>query len=802
MKSPPSPIRLRCWIAVVSAVLIAYQILLIRLLSLQYWSHFAYLIISIALIGFGASGTFLLLFRRRLIDRLPEFLLFTTLLLGFSLWSNYLLAHTLAFNPLLILWQERELLRFGALCLLLSFPFFLGASGIGLCMMTAAPSAIARLYAANLAGSGLGCLLFLLTVFFLGPREILLALSLAACGAGYFAAPTVRGKICTAAALAALCLLYGFWFRQVAPALSPYKDLSQARQLPAAQTEVERFGPLGLLTVVASPAFHYLPDLALNCPFAVPEQKGLFADGNTAGAIHRFSGSMETMRFLGWRTVSAAYLLTKNPDVLIVGGGAGTEILNALFHEAGSVTVLEMNGDILRLMREDYGRYGGGVYDERRVRAVEAEGRSYLETGGPAFDLIQVGLMESPGLSASGAYAMGENYLLTTEGISAGLKRLKPGGILGISRWVKNPPREELKLMATLIEAFEQCNRTDASASLIVLRSWQNVTFLLKQGVFSPEEVNALRSFCADRLFDISYCPGILPRDLNRINRLEQEYYYEAARSLLVAGKREAFYRSYPFHVRPATDDRPFFSDTFRISLLNTYLQSRDRMLVVLMDVGYLLVWLASGTILLAAFVLILLPLPLLNRRKRDLLPVLTYFGAIGTAYMFLEISFLQRLIRHLGDPAFSAAVVVGTLLVSSGAGSLCAGTVTIRPYAKALLATAGIVLATGLLLTADATAAKHLAQQSLAARMLVCTALLAPLGFVLGMPFPIGMERIAAGDKRLVPWAWGINGFCSVFGGVAAALLAGSLGLQTVAALALVLYLVATNAFRRMPDA
>ncbi len=797
----PPPIGLQVWVAAVSAILIAYQILLIRLLSIQYWSHFAYLIISVAMVGFGASGTFLVFFRRRISDRLTESLLASSLLLGPVLWMNYLLAQVLAFNPLMILWQASEILRFGALCLLLSLPFFLGATGIGLCLVTAPPASIPKLYFANLAGSGIGCLLILPAFFLLGPREILFSLSLASCGAGLFASATGRGRAAAAAALVVLCILYGFWFRNIPPAQSPFKDLAQACRLPAAQKEVERFGPLGLLTVVGGPSYHYLPDLALNCPFPVPEQKGLFLDGNTVDAIHRFSGELKTLRFLDWRTVSAAYLLTRDPDVLIVGGGAGTEILNALFHGAASITVLEMNGHLLRLMRNEYAPYNGGIYDRSPVHAIEAEGRSYLETEGPAFDLIQVGLSESPGISSSGVHALGENYLFTKEGLTACLRRLKPGGLLGISRWVKNPPREELKLMATLVGAFEELNGAPADSSLIVLRSWQNVTFLVKQGAFSDGDVQSVRSFCAGRMFDISYCPGILLTDLNRVNRLEREYYHEAALALL-SGRQEAFYVNYPFFVRPATDDRPFFSDTFRISLLKIYFQSRDRMIAVLMDVGYLLVWLAFGILLLMALLLILLPLPLLRLRTRGLLSVALYFGAIGGAFMFLEISLLQRFIRHLGDPVFSAAVVVGTLLVSAGAGSLWAGRISVTPAGKIALSTACIFLATAFLFAVDESAARYSGSWPFAVRMLACALLLAPLGFGLGVPFPTGMEILSARLPSLTPWAWGINGFCSVLGGTGAVLLAGVFGLRTVAILALGLYLVAAAAFHGISGA
>ena len=175
-----------------------------------------------------------------------------------------------------------------------------------------------------------------------------------------------------------MIVLYAFAFRFSPLAMSNFKDLAQAENLMAAKKETEMFGPLGLVTVLESPAYHYFPDLSLNCPYPLPPQKGLFLNGNTVGAINEFTGNLNDVRFMDYRTNSLAYKLLHHPDVLIIGGGAGTELLNAQYHAANSIAVVEMNADIVHLMQGPYGPFSGNIYNSVNTLVVIEEGRGYL----------------------------------------------------------------------------------------------------------------------------------------------------------------------------------------------------------------------------------------------------------------------------------------------------------------------------------------------------------------------------------------------------------------------------------------
>ena len=771
----------------VSAALIAYEILLFKLFAIRYWHHFAYLIVSIALLGFGASGTFIFIFRRWLKERFSAVLYLAPFLMVISIWLNIFLGRLIAFNPLMIIWQPREALGLLALSLALLVPFFIGAMCVGL-SLSVCTGQIHRIYFANLAGSGAGSLPVLLTFFHLGPHEIILIISLIALCATFAAAGRVRTAV-SAIALVATVFLYLIFLHGRPVEMSGFKDLSIARNQMGVKIEAEAFGPFGLVTVLDSPAYHYLPDLSLNCPFDLPGQKGLFLNGDMAGAINVAGGDMG---FMEWRTTSLPYQLLNRPSVLIIGGGGGTEILNARHHGARDISVVEMNREIIRLMRGKCRVFSGNIYDPARSRIFTEDGRGYLERTQERFDLIQMSLLESMESASAGVYSLNENYLFTTEAFRTALGRLTPGGILSISRWIKNPPRDSIKILATAISAL---GPEEAAGSIVMIRSWQTATLLVREGNFTPTQIETAREFCRERLFDLCYYPGIEKGEVNIVNKLNESYFFDAAVKLLT-GEGERFYEEYPFSVRPATDDRPFFAHTFKTEVVTEYLIPHGRVSIPLIDWGYILVWTALGILVLLSLLLIVLPIGTAGRGTRGKLPVFVYFGSLGLAYMFLEMSFLQQFIRYLYDPVFSAAVVIGSFLVYSGIGSLIAGRIGTAGHRQVPFAVLWIAAVAALYLIAGPLLQGVLFALPLGARMVICSLLIAPLALPMGVPFPAGLSRLTGEGEPLIPWAWGINGFLSVIGASAAVLVAIGWGFRSVVIAALALYLLAAAVY------
>ena len=780
--------RIQFVVFLVSAALIAYELLLFKLFAIRYWHHFASLIVSVALLGFGASGAFIFLFHKTLKRHFQTVMYVSPFLMVLSIWINIFLGRMISFNPLLIIWQPNEAAALLALSLALLIPFFLGALCVGL-GFSLRSSDIHRIYFANLTGSGIGSLPMLLAFFHLGPHEIILFISLMILCATLAVALSPARTAIAVVAMAAMVPLYFLLLHGRPVEMSGFKDLSIARSQAGARIEEELFGPFGLITVLDSSVYHYLPDLSLNCPFDLPKQKGLFLNGDMAGAINKAG---ET-RFLEWRTTSLPYYLLDRPSVLIIGGGGGTEILNARHHGAREICIAEMNREIIRLMQGKYRTFSGDIYDPARTRIFAEDGRGYLERTNRQFDLIQMSLLESMETASAGVYSLNENYLFTTEALKTALGRLKPGGILGISRWIKNPPRDSIKILATAIAAL---GSREAPGAIVMIRSWQTVTLLIMKGVFTPAQIETVKGFCRERLFDLCYYPGIRREETNIINRLGDSYFFDAAAQLL-SGEKERFYKNYPFYVRPATDDRPFFAHTFKTAVIKKYLIPHGRVSLPLIDWGYILLWMAFGILVLLSLLLIFIPIGIAGRSARGKLSVFLYFGSLGLAYLFMEMAFLQQFIRYLYDPVFSATVVIGSFLVYSGIGSLTAvkfGGDSRKQVSLAVIWIAAVVI---VYLLGDRLLESALFTFPLGMRMVICSLLIAPLALPMGVPFPAGLSLLAQKREMLIPWAWGINGFLSVIGASAAVLIAIGWGFRSVVIAALALYVLAAGIYR-----
>jgi spermidine synthase len=647
-------------------------------------------------------------------------------------------------------------------------------------------------------GSGAGCLIPLLTFFHIRLYDILFIISMVTlCAALGGSTHRVRhAMVCIVGV--ALVILHVFVFRFSPLPMSSFKDLAQAENLTAAKKEMEVSSPLGLVTVLDSAAYHYFPDLSLNCPHPLPRQKGLFIDGNTIGAINEFTGNFRDVRFMDYRTNSLAYELLYHPNVLIIGGGSGTEVLNAHYHAANTVTVAEMNGDIVRMMQGPYGTFSGNIYAFQKTNVVIEEGRGYLQGTRDRFALIQFSLMESMGAASAGVYSLNENYLFTTEAIRLCLDRLRPGGILSISTWIKNPPRDNIKLLAMAIEAVERQEKHPPAQSIVMIRSWQTATLLVKNGIFQNKDIRAIQDFCKSRLFDISYYPGIAEGETNIFNRLDEDIFYTAAMKLL-SPEREKFYETYPFYIQPATDDRPFFSHFFKIDAAKDFFISSNRAVIPFLDWGYILVWITAGILFLLGIIFILAPLPIVLPHHNGLISVILYFGSLGMAYIFFEISFLQQFIRYLTDPIFSASVVIGSFLVYSGIGSLIAGKV-IPVKAKLIFISVLVIGIAGFVfLTEDRWLQNILSGFPLPLRMLSCSLLIAPLAIPMGVFFPSGLNTLTGKQEGLIPWAWSINGFFSVIGSSASVLIAITWGFRSIIVLAVLLYILSAFIFTRL---
>ncbi len=787
-------------VALIAAAALAYEILLMRLFSIIQWHHFAYMMISLALLGYGVSGTFLVLSRRWLEGRFLTAYLVNAVLFGIGAMVCFRFAQAVPFNALEVLWDPRQPLWLLLIFLLLFIPFFCAANCICL-VFSHFPAQLHRVYCYDLVGAGTGAAAIIGLLFMVSPSTALqavaatglLAAAVARAEAG--ARPRWPGLLLVLAAVAVLLPGAGFSLQ-----VSEFKGLSQSLRVLGAEQLDQRSSPLGQLTTVASPSvpFRHAPGLSLNTPGPIPAQLGLFTDADSLSVLTRFDGDLDKLAYLDYQSSALPYHLLQQPAVLVLGAGGGAEVLQALYHDASRVDAVELNPQVVELVNREFADFTGALYAWPGVTVFNKEARGYVAASRDRYDLIQVALLDSFGASSAGLYALSENYLYTLEAFAQYLQHLQPGGVLSITRWTKTPPRDGLKIFATAIETLKQAGIVDPGRQLFMIRSWNTSTLLVKNEPFDAAAINSLKAFCKQRSFDLVFYPGMTASEANRYNQLQEPWYFEGA-SRLLGPRAAAYMHDYKFNIRPATDDRPYFSHFLKWRTLPELLALRDRGGMPLLEWGYLVLIATLVAALLASLLLVLLPLWL--QRDTELRAgglrwrISLYFAAIGTAFMSIEIAFIQKFILFLHHPLYAVSVVLCAFLVFAGLGSLLSGRwhrhVSLLKVASAigLLAVFYVLLLPGLF--------NALVQLPGAFKILLSALLIAPLGFLMGMPFPMGLRVISDRRPAWIPWAWGINGCASVVSAILATVLAIHLGFRFVVFIAVVLYLLAALVLR-----
>ncbi|MBT8082759.1 MAG: SAM-dependent methyltransferase [Gammaproteobacteria bacterium] len=775
-----------------------------RVLSIVQWHHFAYMIISLALLGYGASGTFIALFRSRLKSRFEAAFAASALLFSITMVLCFALGQRVPFNALEVVWDSAQFLLLGLIYLVFFVPFFFAATCIGLAF-THRHTYISRIYFFDLLGAGLGAVLIIGTLFMLMPQNALLVLmTLPLVASVIMGTPSsARAPLMAVQFLWLLLLVSGIPQDRLGLRVSEYKGLNQALQVIDSRILTTSSSPLGLLTVVESPTvpIRHAPGLSFTTPHIPPEQLAVFTDADGLSAITRFDGDLDSVGYLGDTTAALPYALLDRPDVLVLGAGGGSDVLLALYHGAGRVDAVEIDPQMIRLVRATYADFAGHVYDDPRVRVHTSEARGFVARSDTRYDLIHIGLLDSFGASGAGVHAQSESYIYTVEAIRGYLEHTTPGGLLAVTRWLKLPPRDSLKLVATAAEALRRTGVSEPGQRLAVIRSWNTSTLLVRNGAFTPGDIDSIQEFAQSRSFDTAWFPGIQAGDVNRFNLLDAPYLYDGTRALLGPNADE-FAERYKFYIEPATDNRPYYFHFFKWAALPEVFALRRSGGAGLIEWGYLILIATLLQAVIAGLVLILLPL---SRVKRDW-PAGTgprmgaYFLLLGLAFLFIEMAFIQKFILFLSHPLYSVAVVLSSFLVFAGFGSAWSEALAAKLQANdrspVIVAVGGIVLLTILYVILLPLIFQRCIGYSDPVKILISTALIAPLAVSMGMPFPLGLKQVAATAPNFVPWAWGINGFASVISAVLATLLAIEFGFVFVIMLALVLYAIAALTF------
>ncbi len=803
--------RYNRWSAVsiflISIVVIALQLVLMRAISVSHYYHFTYLVISTALLGFGASGTFLALWFDRLKENFPFWNLLFLLLFLISIPATYLGAQAIPLDTQFLLYSGRQVMLLLLYNLLLLIPFLFGGLVITF-MLAYFKKEVPQLYGANLIGSGVGGITALVMMSLIPAYQLpmvmaplaLLALLAFVASVGWKSSFRSRSIVII---ITAGILGTAFSLLVEAPdRVDPYKPLSHFRQLEeqsdASQTAL-RFGPRAQIDIFESPTFHYTLFAGPQATVRPPSQLAILMDGQIAAPLFSID-SPDQARVMDYTPQSLPYRLFERPRVLLLGETGGANVWLARRMGAESITVVQGNPQLVALIRDELANYGGDVFSGDDIEIVNRDPRLYLEQSEQKYDLIQFVTGEAVATGTSGLQGLHEDYMLTREAIMTAIGLLSPDGIVSITRGVQTPVRDNLKILSIFIDAAAKSGMEDPGQHLAVSRNYLAVNTLLSASPLSGTRLDTYLQEAGRLQVDLEHYPGIRSEEIDQINRIDGpegkpwSWIHQASLELLY-GDSESFFREWIYDVRPATDNSPYFHDFFKWDSLDRFIEIYGDRWFQHLELGYVVLVVTTLQLAVAAFLLILLPLFLKRYRYRasiNKLPTLFHFMMIGTGFMFIEITLIQTFIKFLGDPIFSAAAVICSILVFSGLGSFFQKRIGLPARLRIRYAVGAILFfAVIFLLFSDRLLDLFIAAGTIS-RFAIAILTLFPISFFLGWMLPSGIDILDRNSDELIPWALAIDSFASVTAAPLAIILSMSIGFSNVILIGAGCYLAA----------
>ncbi len=776
----------------VSLSALAYEILLARCFAVSQWHHLAFMVISVALFGFGASGTVLSLLDARRPgweERMsrPEALGRLLCLFSLTAVAAFVLVNRLPLDYARLPFQPIQALYLLAAFLALALPFGVAGTVVSVAYAAAAERT-GRTYLATLWGSALGAVLPAVALPFFGEGKLVLGVALFPLILVFRAGGRANRAVSLLLA-GGIALLPAVWPETAQVTPSPYKGLSQIRRFPDTRVTETAHGMRGRIDRVESPYIRFAPGLSLTFTGRMPPQTAVFIDADSRVVLYD-AEKPGALDFARHSLLHAGYVIRPEPDeVLLMASDGGASAASALAGGAKTVTWVCRTPGPARMIRERYGI------------EVHVDGpRNALARSRERFSLIH---FEHWGASLPGADALTQDHTITVEGISAALFQLKNSGLLVISRRLLLPPSDSLRVFGAALAALERFGADRPADHLALLRSWDTYTLLVSARPLSVDEIDGLRGFAGEMNFDLVHLPGLSESDANRFNVHDAPYYFRAVREMIRtrnAGQGDRFFRDYPLDVVPQTDRRPFPGRFLKWSRLDEIHGSMGGRMYSLLLSGEIVVATVFVEAVIVSALLVGLPLIAVARRggngRRDLSPARgLYFFGIGAGFMLTEMYFIHVGTFLLGHPLVSFTAVAAGMLMGSGIGGwICRdwGANRIMPVLGGLL---------GLLITLWI-GAEPMVRAALGwpfeARLMAGLVVLIPTGVMMGGPFVLGMRHLLRSPVGRA-YAWAQNGCASVLAAIASAQLALSLGLPAVMAGAVAGYGLALGAAIRL---
>jgi hypothetical protein len=750
------------------------ELSLTRIFSVVFYYHFAFLAISIALFGLGAGGVFSYViagWRPGLYQKLGVL----------AAANSIVIVAALQF----LLTRKGEPGTLDLLCVYFACatPFVISGAIVSLAISDFIDR-VDRVYFFDLLGAAGGCAVLVPLLGWIGgPNTLIVSAVLFAVSAAiwFHVAYSRAGRRMAVTLGLALVVLITYNSKKLVI------DLHYAKGRQLQNEQFVQWNSISRIALIKEPK---------------SDTRTIVIDGDASTGVANFDFSHLTPKQrddLTYHGPGFPYILRPGAKTLVIGPGGGWDIARALASGSSDVTGVEINPIIATaIMRKHFPGYSHRLYFRPDVHIVVEDGRSFVRRTEQKFQVLQATLVDTWASTAAGAFALSENNLYTTNAFVDYLSHLTDDGVMAFTRWGFDPPRESLRVVSLARAALTQLHEKDPAQHLILLREdigrlhgWgAQDTILISRKPFTPEDVAKVEATLAKTKILPAYVPG---------TSVDSPF-----RELLLSRDPSSFYAKYPFDVRPVTDDSPFFFYTVQARDVWKFLASSSRESAdYKINRAVPLIFGLLAISLFATLVILAIPPVVLGDRlpaEKNSIQALLYFLWIGAGYILIQVALIQRFVLFLGHPTYALTVVIFSMLISSGLGSFFSrrfvqGSIS-RLTGLFLFIVSGILLLS--MLVSPIT--EWGVGLPLVNKVFLTVLLIVPAGFLMGMPFPSGLDRLTQIMPQNVRWAWAINAAASVLGSAGAIVLAIYIGFQYTLITGGLLYLFALFSALRSP--
>lgn len=761
-----------------SFFLILTELLTTRIFSLLMWYHFAFVAISIALIGLGGAGLYVYLFIDINKVNIKKIIIKKLISTGIIIFLVYLIIFNI---QILIKNDIKSILKLAIVYFLLILPFFFGGQ-ILIIIYRFFRDKISLFYFFDLIGASSGCLLFIIFINNIIPPNLILIITISFLILAALllnkkvAVPVFIILIISIPVLMGLNIKFNFFNIKYVKGHKEY-DLLYEKWNAISRVAVynnARFIDWGINQNIN---FKYLPKMYT-----------MDIDACAGMQMIEFDGDKNKIDFLKYSITSIPFYLKNKPSTLIIGSGAGKDVLVAYLFNSSDIDAVEINPAMKYIVDEKFADFTDRLYSRKElgINFILRDGRSFVRETKKIYDIIQLSLVDTWAASSSGALSLTENTLYTVEAFKDYMNKLSENGYLSVTRFQAEPPNQSLRTLSIYLESAKELGIQNPEKMIYVATSnfYPNrivATFIFKKKPFLKEEIEGLKKITAELGFTVYYSPD---------ENFNNEFY----RFINYSDKNE-YYNNYIYDITPSTDDKPFF---FYMLKLKNFFKTSDRGFEVFNFKAIFLLFITLIIILFFNLLFIVSPILYKISVKEffdvSTLPYILYFSSIGVAFMLIEIFLVQKFILYLGHPVYSLSIVICSLLFFSGLGSLTTNNIETNKILKYLIKIFCVIFVLFLFFNFyffDKIIYLTLSN-SLILKYIISYILIGSIGFFLGKLFPCGIKLISENKSDYIQWMWSLNGTASVLGSLLAYIIAMNYGFKKVMITGMIFYLIA----------